>query len=95
MHQERRHFMTDQQESQSEVARLLAQFQAEYEAAQRGLSGLASGASQHRFIQQKMERMGELQTRLQDMIGETAIAMIAEALECCPDQARPKNALLG
>ena len=86
--------MTDQHESQSEVARLLAQFQAEYEATQRGISGLASGTSQHLFIQQKMERMGELQMRLQNVVGETAIAMIAEVLECCPDQVRSTDALL-
>ena len=77
--------MIDQQEPRSEVAHLLAQFQAEYEAAQRGLSGPASGAAQHRFIQKRMERMEALHIRLRGMVGETAMGMIADVLERCPE----------
>ena len=41
----------------SEVARLRAQIEAEYQAAQQGLTGLAAGAARHAFITAKMERM--------------------------------------
>lgn len=64
----------------SEVARLLSQISAEYEAAQRGLSGLAYGTSQHEFITTRMEHMGKLHSQLQSIVGDVAIAMIADTL---------------
>ncbi len=67
-------------EQGSEVARLLAQINAEYEAAQRGLSGLACGTSRHDFITARMERMGQLHNQLQSLVGDMAIVMIAEQL---------------
>jgi hypothetical protein len=72
--------MLGMQEQRSEVVRLLAQISAEYEAAQRGLSGLAYGISQHEFITARMENMGRIHTQLQSLVGEAAIAMIAEQL---------------
>ncbi|HEY7415497.1 MAG TPA: hypothetical protein VH593_09915 [Ktedonobacteraceae bacterium] len=65
----------------SEVARLLTQITTEYEAAQRGLSGVASGSSQHAFITARMENMGVIHTRLQELVGDDAIALIAEELD--------------
>jgi hypothetical protein len=73
--------MLGAQEQRSEVVRLLAQISAEYEAAQRGLSGLAYGISQHEFITARMENMGRIHTQLQSLVGEAAIAMIAEQLK--------------
>ncbi len=67
-------------EQRSEVARLLAQISQEYEAAQRGLTGLAFGTSQHEFITARMENMGQLHSQLQTIVGDDAIAMIAEEL---------------
>ncbi len=75
--------MLGAQEQRSEVARLLAQISAEYEAAQRGLSGLSCGSSQHAFITARMENMGQLHTQLQSLVGDVAIAMIAEQLNNC------------
>ena len=72
--------MLGTQEQRSEVVRLLAQISAEYEAAQRGLSGLAYGISQHEFITARMENMGRIHTQLQSLVGEAAIALIAEQL---------------
>lgn len=73
--------MREAEIQRSEVARLLNQISAEYEAAQRGLSGLAAGVSQHEFITRKMENMGQYHQELQELVGETpAIAMIAERL---------------
>jgi hypothetical protein len=70
--------------NQSEVARLLEQISAEYEAAQRGLSGLAYGASKHDFITARMENMGHLHNQLQEIVGESAIALVAETLNNLP-----------
>ncbi len=47
----------------SEVARLLSQISAEYEA-----------------ITARMENMGQLHTELQSIVGDSAIALIADAL---------------
>ncbi|MBE3559174.1 MAG: hypothetical protein IMW89_08120 [Ktedonobacteraceae bacterium] len=72
--------MLGAQEQRSEVARLLARISAEYEAAQRGLTGLAYGVSQHEFITARMENMGRLHSQLQSLVGDAAIAMIADRL---------------
>jgi hypothetical protein len=70
-------------EQRSEVARLLSQISAEYEAAQRGLSGLAYGTARHEFITARMENMGQLHTELHSLVGDAAIAMIADQLNKC------------
>ncbi len=56
-------------ENRSEVARLLARIEAEYEAADRALHGLAITA-QHDFIQACMENIGHCQEQLQQLLGE-------------------------
>ena len=72
--------MLGAEEHGSEVARLLAQISAEYEAAQRGLTGLAYGTSKHDFITARMENMGQLHSELQSIVGDAAIALIADTL---------------
>jgi hypothetical protein len=72
--------MLGAEEHGSEVARLLARISAEYEAAQRGLTGLAYGTSKHEFITTRMENMGQLHSELQSIVGDAAIALIADAL---------------
>jgi hypothetical protein len=70
-----------EREQRSEVARLLACIQSEYQSAQQGLSGLAFGTGQHAFITQRMENMGRYHKELQNLVGEMpAMAMIAEQL---------------
>lgn len=64
--------------NQSEVARLLEQINEEYEAAQRGMSGFAYGSAKHDFITARMENVGRLHTELQAIVGEEAIALVAE-----------------
>ncbi|MBV9227731.1 MAG: hypothetical protein JOZ18_00355 [Chloroflexi bacterium] len=75
--------MFEAHEQHSEVARLLSQISAEYEAAQRGLSGLSYGTSQHAFITARMENMGQLHSQLQSIVGDAAIEMIADTLNNC------------
>jgi hypothetical protein len=71
-------------EQRSEVTRILAQISDEYEAAQRGLTGLTYGMSQHKFITTRMENMGQLHTQLQTIVGDVAIAMISDELNKLP-----------
>ena len=73
--------MLGAEEHGSEVARLLSQISAEYEAAQRGLTGLAYGRSKHDFITARMENMGQLHSELQSIVGDAAIALIADTLK--------------
>jgi hypothetical protein len=73
--------MLSADEPRSEVARLLSQISAEYEAAQRGLSGFAYGTSQHEFITARMEHMGQLHNQLQLIVGDAAIAMVLDTLD--------------
>ncbi len=67
-------------EQRSEVARLLAQISAEYESAQRGLTGLAYGTAKHEFITARMENMSQLHSELHEIVGDVAIAMVADQL---------------
>ncbi len=81
MQQEGKEAMLGANGQQSEVARLLSQISSEYEAAQRGMSGLAYGNARHDFITARMETMGQIHTQLQALVGDGAIAMIAEQLD--------------
>ena len=69
----------------SEIARLLKQIRDEHESAVLGLSGLAYGTAQHKIITQKMENMGKWHEELQVLVGDTAMALIVEALDAIPD----------
>jgi len=76
----RKKTMLGANEQRSEVARLLSQISAEYEAAQNGMSGLSYGSAKHDFITARMENMGQIHTQLQAIVGDVAIAMIADQL---------------
>ena len=80
--------MLEEQEQNSEVTRILTQIREEYEAAQRGFTGLAYGTSQHAFITARMEHMSELQSQLLDLVGDAAIPMVAEQLNSSSDAAQ-------
>jgi hypothetical protein len=66
--------------TESEVARLLAQINAEYESAQQGLSGLAQGVGQHRFITKRTEQIAELHEKLHDLVGNNSMDLITNHL---------------
>jgi len=76
--------MSETKGNQSEVARILEQISLEYEAAQSGLYGFAYGAAKHEFITARMENMGNLHSKLQDIVGDSAIALVAETLNQLP-----------
>lgn len=65
----------------SEVARIMRQITQEYEAAQRGLTGLAYGTAQHAFITAKMESMVNMQESLSEIVGsQKAIQLVVQAI---------------
>ena len=70
----------------SEVARLLAQISAEYEAAERGLGGLSLGSARHDFITVRMEQMSPLHTKLRTLVGDDAITLVAQQLDSLSDK---------
>ncbi|MBV9231085.1 MAG: hypothetical protein JOZ18_17375 [Chloroflexi bacterium] len=66
----------------SEVARIRAQIQAEYEAAERALYSFAEGSARHKFITARMERMEACVDELVTLVGlEEAAAILAETLD--------------
>jgi hypothetical protein len=72
----------DTPENRSEVARLRQRIAEEYEAAMRGLSGLAYGTAKHEFITRRMEQIGTCHETLKQLVGEQeATRMLAETLE--------------
>jgi len=72
----------------SEVAQLRQRITDEYQAAKWGLSGLAYGAAQHRFITAKMESMGESFAELTEIVGsaQAAAKILADTLEDIPER---------
>lgn len=72
---------------QSEVARLRARIEQEHAASVWALTGLASGALRHNFIQRRLEHMGVAQQSLARLIGEEqATALLCEVFERTPEQ---------
>jgi len=68
----------------SEVARLLAQIQEEYESAVLGIKGFAYGAAQHQVINQKMTNIYLWQEELETLVGEdAAITLVDQELRAC------------
>lgn len=55
---------------QSEVALLRKRILEEYEAMKRGLTGVASGTSQHAFIDARMRRVNVYHEQLVQYVGE-------------------------
>lgn len=58
----------DAQENRSDVARLRQRIAEEYEAATRGLSGLAYGTAKHEFITRRMEQMVACHETLKQLV---------------------------
>ncbi len=69
-------------ENHSEIASPRERIAEEYEAAMRGLNGLAYGSAKHQFITRRMEQIGTYHETLQHLVGEQeATKMLAETLE--------------
>lgn len=71
----------------SEITRIRQEIQDEYEAAQRGLSGFASGTARHNFITARTENIGALHEQLVELVGpDQAIAIVASTIWSEADQ---------
>jgi len=74
-------------EQKSEVARLLQQIDAEYQSAQSGLVGFASGSARHDFIDKKLENMHRAHEKLIELVGpDEAIALVVYTIDAPKDQ---------
>ncbi len=62
--------MNTPERNESDVARLLAQIDAEYQSAQYALSGQAVGVSQHEFITARLENMERAREQLTELVGD-------------------------
>ena len=81
-----------QEENKSEVARIKRQIELEYEAAQRGMYGFATGAGKHAFITARMENMGRCHEQLVTLVGEReATKVLAQALEQAGNDVMPEK----
>jgi hypothetical protein len=71
----------------SEVAQFRQRIADEYQAAQWGLSGLASGTSRHEVITAKMDSLGGTFEELTQVVKspEEAIKIVAETIEALPE----------
>lgn len=70
--------MSQNDRNQSEVARLLAQIDTEYQAARNGLSGLAQ-VTRHDFINARVENMEIARQELENLVGlEKATELVVE-----------------
>jgi hypothetical protein len=72
--------MPESSQNKSEVARILEQISLEYEAAQRIMYDFAAGAAKHQYISARMENMGNLHSKLREIVGDSAIEMVAETI---------------
>jgi hypothetical protein len=69
------------QQNQSEVARLRRQIDEEYQAACRGLHGLAEGSARHEFINKKMQNIQAAHELLAGLIGkEEAMELVTRTI---------------
>ncbi len=76
-----------QQNQQSEVARLREQIAREHEAACWAVRGPALGTARHWFITRRFERIGICQEKLAGLVGEqVSMAMVTDILEHSPAQ---------
>ena len=69
----------------SEVVALKERIAAEQMAAELGLVGLNYGTSQHAFITARLEKIGVLHQKLQNLVGDDAIALVAATINAVPD----------
>lgn len=67
----------------SELKHLLTLIDLEYQAAHLALYGVATGISNHQFINQRLENMERMRERVVDLVGdeEQANLMVMEQLE--------------
>lgn len=79
----------------SEVARIRAQIEAEYQAAKLAMEGPRFGTARHDFINARQERIGILQQELEQLVGNQAVVLVAQTLAALPETGTGQDALVG
>jgi hypothetical protein len=83
----------EEEPCRSEVARLRKQIETEYEAALRGLHGLAAGYSRHDFIEARLRNLETYHLALSRLIGDDpATALVINSLEQVEQRLNPDKA---
>ena len=80
--------MTIPERNESDVQRLLRTIDTEYQAAALGLSGLALGTAQHRFITKRMENIEHAREQLVEIVGnpDEATRLVVEQMNKSADK---------
>ena len=69
-------------EEKSEIAQLLQKIDLEYQSAQQGLAGFASGTARHDFINKRMENIEHAHEKLIELVGpDKAIALVVHVID--------------
>ena len=77
--------------TQSEIARLQQQIEAEFLSAEQALRGFAQSAK-HTFITARYNKIGQCQEQLAELVGEQrAMQMVCDILERAPDPPRTRK----
>ncbi|HEY6408354.1 MAG TPA: hypothetical protein VIY29_12875 [Ktedonobacteraceae bacterium] len=77
-------------EQKSEIAQLLQKISIEYEAAERGLTGLSAGSTKHSFITARLEQIGVYHEQLVSLVGEVqATQLVIELAEQNQEDSTP------
>ncbi len=76
----------------SEVARLMQQIAAEYEAAARGLTGLAYGVANHAFITARQENIAMYVQELRGQVGDQQAFALLSDLQASSSEAEREHA---
>lgn len=69
----------------SEIARIRAQIEAEYQAAKLAMEGPRFGTARHDFINARQERIGVLQQELEQLVSNQAVVLVAQTLQALPE----------
>jgi hypothetical protein len=83
-----------QKESISEVARLREKIAIEHMASKLWLYGLNTGTARHPFITARQVRIGALHQELRGIVGDGAIALVAETMDAVPDDVFTRSDVL-
>ena len=77
-----------QNRTESEIRRLMAEIDRQYQAAQYALSGEALGTSTHAFITARMERIGNCHEQLINLVGDEqeATRLVVEQMNKAADR---------
>ena len=72
-------------ENKSEVATLMAQIDAAFQAGRQAINGLSLGSAQHAFITARMAHMGEMMIHVREKYGDAVAMQVMKAWDHAAD----------